>query len=512
MNDKLASICKLLVFLAFFYPYKIFAQEEETPAPRKGEAKVRLNINATSFIDPLPFDVPFRIYGIKYDETLLGVKLYFKQGRNQVIDISKDQKARPWEYRVDQKKPFMLYVSEPLKPNTAYTFKFELKRKLTEEEVTVLKGLVADQFLIFLNKRLSDKVEFELKKADIDQIALNVISILKAHLLDQGLTLKQGSLQTQYYNLIQSSLLGLTSLYEETYHSPLQLLNGNALFLQNEVNNLNAVQGEAGFTNSPAFTTIQSNLQALASFANGMNPNNALTIGQLNSLLDNSKKVLDNLTPAVAPNSALYKKELPEIKDILTEIDNGLKQYKNGPLTAKPIVDNYAMELAKILSKIIYSDLTVEDETDGDFETRATYYLSADIGVALFPTIGKGSPYFGTNIYLRPVNKQRPIYRGPYNPLRSFSFLIAISFVSIAETGKRNDLLGNTFNLLAGGGYRITDQIRLNGGFVFYKNINKNPLGGTDKIGVNGFCSLSFDWDISSTFKTFFGPSVPKTP
>jgi hypothetical protein len=140
--------------------------------------------------------------------------------------------------------------------------------------------------------------------------------------------------------------------------------------------------------------------------------------------------------------------------------------------------------------------------TPGDFQTRANWYVSADLGVALIPDLALLTPYMGTNIYLRPVNKQHPLKSWQLD--ERFSFLVGISVTSLAKTGYRSDLLGGTFNLITGAGFRVVDFVRVNGGVAWYGQHASNPLNSNQAIGCSYFVSFSFDIDVKTVFSTLF--------
>ncbi|MHA4812379.1 hypothetical protein ACX0G9_30075 [Flavitalea flava] len=485
----------------------------QDPAPEKPTISgIRLDLNGKGFQDPLPFDIPFKIVGIKYDPALISIRFAYKKGTLKKENFAEgDYLEPPWINNFDQELPFSLRASTPLAPNSTYTFIFKIQRKLNDAETGTLKGLIADQILTLLKKRLEGRMNFELTKKEIDDAGELVISSLGLSLKHKDLAIDRAGLKDNYYPLMKASLFGLTDLYNTNFHDPLVELQGNMQFFTLALDNLDKVSIEKGFKPTDDFVNLQSSLKDLSHFTEKMDPEDPLKTAELNALLKTLQKGIESIKETIAPKSDLYKKEAPEILDMFQDLQRKLLLYKNGSEAGKEAVDKFSTDLTNALVKIIYADLIISENNIGSYSISSGYYLSMDIGVAFFPTIGRASPYLATNIYLRPVNKERHIYSGDYNFFRSFSFMVGVSFVSIGQTGRRDNLLGGSFNLLAGAGYRVTDYIRLNGGWLIFKNTNTNPLVETQKLGTNGFFSISFDYDISSVFKSLFSPPTIKT-
>jgi hypothetical protein len=68
--------------------------------------------------------------------------------------------------------------------------------------------------------------------------------------------------------------------------------------------------------------------------------------------------------------------------------------------------------------------------------------------------------------------------------------------------------MGNSFNLITGAGFRITDWVRISGGALWYSKFDANPLNTTQKIGATTFISISFDLRIKTALNNLFAPSV----
>jgi len=145
----------------------------------------------------------------------------------------------------------------------------------------------------------------------------------------------------------------------------------------------------------------------------------------------------------------------------------------------------------------------------GDFSTRHSWYLSADLGLGVAPVINEVFPYAGMNIYFRPVNKAAPLQEfGSFAKsfTRRASLLVGVTVAAnLAKAGEREALIGSNQTLLAGGGVRVTDSIRVAGGVLLFRALDPNPLIDHTKLQVTPFFSVSVDWDVKGTFSGLAG-------
>ncbi len=138
--------------------------------------------------------------------------------------------------------------------------------------------------------------------------------------------------------------------------------------------------------------------------------------------------------------------------------------------------------------------------TTADFNTRHSWYVSADVGVALAPRLHSGFAYSGANIYFRPVNKEAPLqqFHGKARIARSVSAMVGLTITDLTKAGQRSNLIGSQM-LVAGGGMRVTESMRLNGGVVVYQAEDTNPTVSRQKVAATPFVSFSYDFDVAST-------------
>jgi hypothetical protein len=145
--------------------------------------------------------------------------------------------------------------------------------------------------------------------------------------------------------------------------------------------------------------------------------------------------------------------------------------------------------------------------TVGNFDTRKSWYLSMDTGIAIAPGLNEIFPYVGTNIYFRPVNKEAP----PTVFLSRFSMLFGFTWTSnLNKPGETQALYGDNANIVIGAGLRATDVLRLTAGALVLKGVNPNPLIDRTRLEVTPFFSISADIDVAGILSGVFGAN--KTP
>ncbi|HYR28717.1 MAG TPA: hypothetical protein VEU30_09635 [Thermoanaerobaculia bacterium] len=141
----------------------------------------------------------------------------------------------------------------------------------------------------------------------------------------------------------------------------------------------------------------------------------------------------------------------------------------------------------------------IGSDTVGTFDTFANWYISADAGFAYSQEAEATVPYLGTNIYFRPINKDVPLQlKGGLKRRVSATFGLTVSSISDSNSGRQD--LFNTQSLLAGGGFRLTDMIRLGGGVLVYKRANGTSAPTSTSVEVAPYVSVSFDWNVAKQF------------
>ncbi len=157
--------------------------------------------------------------------------------------------------------------------------------------------------------------------------------------------------------------------------------------------------------------------------------------------------------------------------------------------------DSRVNALADEVREEIRAVRLIGSDTVGTYDTFVNWYISADAGFAYAPNIETTVPYLGANVYFRPINKDAPL-RLKGGIKRRVSFTIGMTATSVADTNKtRQDLFGNQ-SLVIGGGFRVTDALRVGGGALVYEKLD----GTNTVIGTAPYVSISFDWNVAKQF------------
>ena len=186
----------------------------------------------------------------------------------------------------------------------------------------------------------------------------------------------------------------------------------------------------------------------------------------------------------VADQLDLHLEGLRELQRLLVERDR--------KITA--LLDELALELD--------SRVRLLGTTTGGYETRASYYISADIGVGYAPDVEEMFTYIGTNIYFRPVNKKAPLRGLSFK--KRFSIMLGLTNESLESEGQLKGIVG-TSPLLVAGGLRLNDFIRLSAGAVIFKDEDPNPLITEEQLAWSPYISISIDWNLRKIFARFGG-------
>lgn len=172
--------------------------------------------------------------------------------------------------------------------------------------------------------------------------------------------------------------------------------------------------------------------------------------------------------------------------------------------------------VVKDLSAVLIEDVLLLSTSVGDFSTRHSWYLSADIGIVWAWTLDEMVPYAGMNIYFRPVNKDAPLQEfGSFATsfTRRFSALVGVTVAGdLVKTGERAALFSDNRMLILGAGLRLTDSIRFTGGAVILKAFDPNPLVDHKQIKAAPFISFSVDWNVRDAFVGLTANAPPPAP
>ena len=162
--------------------------DSDSPSPNKPYADgFRVDLNARVFIDPLPFDVPFKIVGVTKDASLISVKLYYVKGIKRAADITDANLIAEWQHKFDQQTPFLLRAKDPLAPNTKYTFLFKVQRNLLPDERSTVQNIISSKLTLLMQDKLIKKEGFDFTQTEITTATQDIVEILTQSLKQKDL-------------------------------------------------------------------------------------------------------------------------------------------------------------------------------------------------------------------------------------------------------------------------------------------------------------------------------------
>jgi hypothetical protein len=237
---------------------------------------------------------------------------------------------------------------------------------------------------------------------------------------------------------------------------------------------------------------------------------------------------LDPTTPPAEPNAnAMDSAALLKVAELAgavrTQLD--LTRRDLGNLERNLAERSAALAAqAEQVAAALERDVTFSGTTLTEWKTRATAYISADVGLAYSGDIDQFFIYLGTNFYVGPVNKKAPLsfredgFRSSIRkrfalmfgiPINGFDDTTTTNLVSAAGT-QLDGVIGSR-PLLVGAGFRINEFERFTGGSVFFKVADPNLLVNDPATRHSAFFSISVDWDIRGMFGGLTG-QTPTTP
>jgi hypothetical protein len=502
---------------------------------------------------PLPFDEPFYLSS-KAPETLLEVRMW--NGRETVLSRESCAQRPPstdtiavhfsrWSRaKLDSLQNFVLDAS-PLAPNTDYTFCFHLIRRPSPQDSVafmaaairrlgaVVRKLVPGGFETFaVVDSLQDALIKAIPRADSVEI-LDSTSILLARRNNETNAQRRARLnritdviapmRSAFMNQ-KSGLSGATSTLVEATQS-LQALAGNATLrrLQVTADSLGASDQER-----TRLATAGLLASRLARFSDAESDRVAAGIHPL----DGPVEVADapDLEKATAEtvlremqNTQRTRTLLRDIRDlggllrerpqllVLAGLDqnslDALDALLDAGMTAlgarlahlemaagaQAEITKRVQELANSVTSIDFAKIALRSTTSLTYTARANTYFSLDAGLLGAYQVGRAVPYFGVNVYLRPVNKNAPLSLCKEDCFRRrFALTFGVTASSIKEEGRVDDLFSG-HSILLGAGVRLNDYLRLTVGALLLRSYGSEP---ERKLHVNARPALSTSLDI----------------
>jgi len=497
-----------------------------------GTKEVTLDISGRSFSDILPFDVPFILSGTTGISDKMTIdKIIAIECFYQINTTRKDDQTIPnatEETKYKNGEDGRMYASwqnngadtkwrlsiKELMPNRHYSFFFKFKRKLSDDERAKLAEHASRIIPPLIAKHVDNNI-VSLSIAEIGQIVSETVDKLKSDLAKNGQDITATNLSSVDQNIIAKAMGDLSFAFQQRIDEQ-QSISWNIDALKADSAELEKVLSryKASADKKPEHVNAINNalllLKSVFTYPKG---DNAVNKGQ--SYLDNIERVKAELEKANIPGDE-YGKVKTALTDHLEDITTNFNGYAERINNLSKVTD---AEMDKFVATVIrtYEDaiLVSATTTNNNFVTRSNSFITADIGVALLPSIGKMVPYLGTNIYLRPINQDRPLFiKDLFTGKdfdRRFSLMLGLTYSTLAKDGYRENLM-STFNLITGAGLRIADFVKVNGGVVWYTKLNTNPLNTNNTVRGLGFVSLSFDLQIKTVFHKLFTADVTTIP
>lgn len=221
-------------------------------------------------------------------------------------------------------------------------------------------------------------------------------------------------------------------------------------------------------------------------------------------LREKAKAVKAKLCTAAAAKKDAQKKfcaNVEKASNAATEVADQL-DHKNAAATRYTALVNQLLDQVK--EGVGHLQVTIETDIAASqrptYTERANFYVSADVGIAMPVFNGGGvdlAPFVGVNFYFTGVDKDVPL-REDDTFLKRFSLMGGITLTPVRDNKNTVEGIVNGNALLAGGGFRMTDYLRLGGGLVFLRQSDENPVAtGTKHVRVTGYGAVSIDVDVA---------------
>ncbi len=518
--------------------------------------EIEVDLGSGTFKKYLPFDTLFMIKG-PVTTDIVEIEVWWLEKNNTErgeIKISPfDDKYKnsnrwkkidsSWKHTYSSDEKYFYILAPPLKANRYYQFYFQFSRKLSTEELNDFKKQITDDFDMILRKKgeLDDDISNLQKKlidalpksegkvinptagsifddsaaglASLKKKVDDIIGLLEPQAERDAIIIDfQDAIERNAKNLLvfreNKILLAINAVITRNLKKFKYLFNQNELAFRlahlgnNEAKEI--IRGEIPFILTDSLNNIP-----IEKIENAWKPTDCdIRIKNLSELF-NSLRMIRSLLLRVLSEFDFFKSEHPDIrkKNDVKELINKLKENED-------IIDGIHHRLLRLRTELTVREKRIADIVDqigvlakidayvmgdsgGEFKTRTTWHLSPDIGLSYAPDLKEVFPYFGVNIYFRPVNKDVPLnQKGGFG--RRFAAVIGITTSSIELENQRKGLLG-TKGLMIGAGFRITDALRISAGSLLFRKIDPDPSISETRFSTSLFMSLSIDWDIKST-------------
>lgn len=492
------------------------------PIVTKSSANLTINMGDVGFLGTLPFDEAFGI-SVPVSAELINVEVWYRlkpkpANENKPTDTPPTGKgAKNAWHKLAAYPPLgnstnYQFTVPALSPNNYYQFFFIYKRKPDAldrgELTTATAAIIGPALTAKANSSIPGLQNFEFNDGEVTTIINAIKAKIGAYVATKKLKVEFSINNTQYKNLF-NALENVSNAYETSRIYETTIVRNTASF---SATNTDFRTYRNTYDTSGQTEDIKGNVKRmdaiLSAFEAFIAPPLQNATPELVANYDNTCQyilnVLETITITGDPAYATLK---GNIIQFVSSIKKKVALYSQSLQDASNMATTQSNSFVEIVVANLYNDIIIDGTTiSGDFDTSASLYVSGDLGVAAIPEFSKVVPYFGTNIYFRPVNKNVTLAAAPDGDWfgRRFSLMFGISISSIAKANYRNDLFGSSFNLVTGAGLRITDYFRLNAGALWYQKLNENPLNSNSHIQPTFFVSFSIDLDVRTALDNLF--------
>jgi hypothetical protein len=468
------------------------------PTGDTGFAEVGVNLNAGTFNQVLPFDVPVRVCGTVPAGTSSVAVQY---AVSKTVDLAIDQNCRvlaPSGARLQPGTPIpgrldgttFRVVLPPLEAERYYAFCFERRAQVPDAVAAQFKPKardVLDRGFAQLSTGTLSPQQSQQLRAELYQELLEAtsadVAIVKGTIFDTGTDYDE--LRGKFRDQVQKILApqrrrdrivegdpnqSLPSLNEQQrdFNEALNAVRDSpalaSLAAQLEKNaqtdpTLQAML--AGKNLSAALALIRADDDQLALIAQGrepgeapvdlMSPDQAGTMASryddssaaLGSLAGLIRKVVDSPPPS-SLRAGLSADDLAALRELIDPRQGPLARAGNLAFTLSGLAQDLQTSLVErsaaldsLADKVRIEAAAVEvvdGSTTGNFATAQNNYISADAGLVFAPELDTGVSYLGMNFYFRPVNKNADLSQFG-SFSRRFALTLGLTVQSLADGG-----------------------------------------------------------------------------
>jgi hypothetical protein len=162
------------------------------------------------------------------------------------------------------------------------------------------------------------------------------------------------------------------------------------------------------------------------------------------------------------------------------------------------------------LQEVQLSEKRGEMQYAPTFTERFPLSVGADLGLgfAFFDEDRRDAfTYFGLAIYAAPLYKEEPLAGADWRRKASLVLGITLNSPSLNDDVRVSGLIGNRM-LLAGGGWRFNEYMRLGVGSLLFRQNAANPLSSRATMRAGLYASLSLDLDVIGIVAGWFGQAA----